>query len=160
MEFYDLNLILAEETKVTVKFNHDVDFFGFYFAENLSYIPKNHSVKVPFFMVDFLLENEHCILVDDFVEENTKNNLMAKPSLVNLSENYFNFYYFGIIISKYLNIKDFLFEVFCERTSDFCNELFTDKLTDDNYLLMDINEKIIMFFSAFILEKYRRFLRL
>lgn len=160
MEFYDINLILAEETKVTVKFNQDVDFFGFYFSENFSYIPKNQAVKIPFFMVDFLLENEHCILSDDFVQENIKNDLMAKPSLVNLNENYFNFYNFGILISKYLNTRDFIFEVFCERAADFCQALFKDKLTDEYYLLMDINEKRIWFFSAIILGKFRQFLRL
>jgi hypothetical protein len=156
MEFYNIDSIGQKEGKVRVRFNHDVNFVGFYCSQSDKSIPKNAPVDVPLFLVDFLLENEHCTLSKEILSDTERNDLLAKASSVNLRSINPHFFMFYKSVPPLKDDSSFLYDVFTERMRDFSLLMYKEALSEDDLVGMDVSERKLIVKSRKKYTQYRK----
>lgn len=140
MNYFSIDDILMNETKIKIKFNNKINNFGFYISENTKEIKKDKNVELPYFLIKFLIENKHCEIVDDLLQKDLQNDLKACSSLVNLN----NFYkYFYLFLSNFKE-KNFVKNILIERLSKFSKMIIKENLDEDDIYFMDQTEKKII----------------
>lgn len=140
MNYFSIDDILMNETKIKVKFKNKIDNFGFYISETTKGIPKDKSVELPYFLIKFLIENKHCELVDDLLPKDLQDDLKACPFLVNLN----NFYQFFYLFLANFEEKKFAKQILTERLSKFSKLIIKENLDEDDIYFMDQTEKKII----------------
>ena len=88
MDYYDPAKILEDEEKIHVQFNHVIENFGFYLNSSTTTISKGVDVKMPLFLVKFLIQNEYCSVMDTTYSK-IKYDLEADSSIVDLNQKHF-----------------------------------------------------------------------
>ncbi|KAF7683463.1 DNA replication complex GINS protein psf3 [Astathelohania contejeani] len=154
MNYYDIDDILMREGKLKVTFEYPIQFFGFYYSYQHEGIPALKPAAMPLFLIDFLLENEHCKLIKSVISETMKNELLAKASIVDVYR--VEPYFFSFLKRVYLllNQQNFLYEILTERLSDYSVLLFKNAFSEDDIAFLDVKEKKLIIKAR---QKYLKF---
>ncbi|EOB12937.1 hypothetical protein NBO_304g0004 [Nosema bombycis CQ1] len=141
MDYYSIDEILTEETKLKVKFKHKINNFECYFSSDHDReIEADKKIELPYFLVKFLIENRHCEIVQDLITKEMVNELKAFPPSVDLNQIYNYFYRF----LQNFNEKDFTKEMLKERLSKFSKMIIKENLNEDDIYFMDKSEKHVI----------------
>ncbi len=133
MDYYDIHSILIDEEKVNVKFKHTIYNFGFYIGPRISNIKKNKKVDLPYFLVGFLIQNEHCEITSRYTE--LKNDLAAEPSIVNLRDTHF-----FMIESRFFD-PDILLSIFFERLGVYLKNVMKYEFCENDTQMLSYEER-------------------
>jgi len=133
MDYYSVDSILADEERIKVKFEHQIDNFGFYINTSLSAIRENTKIDLPFFLLSFLLRNEHCTLVRSQVGA-LKDDLDADPTIVCLKDTHF------FVLNSRFEDPAYLLDVFYERIGTFARTIVKDDFCENDLSLMSYSE--------------------
>lgn len=134
MDYYSVDSILADEEKVKVRFEYQIDNFGFYINTSLGVLRANTKADLPFFLISFLLKNEHCTLVESHVGA-LKNDLDADAAMVDLKDIHF------FILNSHFEDTAYLLDVFYERISSFVKTIVKEDFCESDLSLMSCDEK-------------------
>lgn len=134
MDYYDLFCILAEEEKLKVRFNHAVDNFGFFLSPSTSCIHAGTPVEMPFFLVSFLLKNDHCQRVDSRVLL-LKDPLDAEASIVSLRDTFF------FSIESQFEYSDWVIALFYERMAAHTKLIVKPDFNEEDTRLLSSEER-------------------
>lgn len=134
MNYYNIDSILAEEEKVKVKFPHQIRHFGFYIGPGVSTIRSDTKIDLPFFLVSFLLKNEHCTIEASRYLQ-FKDDFAAEASIVNLRDTHF-----FILESNFENSTEIL-NIFYERLAACIKLIIKDDFTEEDTVLMSYEER-------------------
>jgi GINS complex subunit 3 len=153
MEYYNIDDILARESRLKVRFNHRIHNFGFLPLETQTHIPKGKKVEAPYFLVSFLLRNDHCMVAEELIGDVLLSDLRAKPSLVDLGSicKYFFFLYSELVPS--IDLRTF----FLERMDDYSALMLKEGLSGDDTWRLDAAEKRLIANSRRRFQAFRRF---
>lgn len=153
MDYYDVDDILLRETRVRVAFRHKIHNFGFLASQSTSVVPENRKVEVPYFLVEFLLRNDHCRLCDDALNDGLLNSMRAKASIVDLRAVCPHFF---LLYSRIADRK-MLAGFFYERMGDFCRLLLKEAFSEDDVCRLDAGERRLVVESRRQLQRFRMF---
>lgn len=143
MDYYDISDITAKEEYVTVKFSQKISF--------PIEVRANIQTKLPIYMLEFLIENEHCFLSKELIDLNLENDLEACSPIVNLRENFRNFYR----VVDCLNPETDLSQYFVKRMREYSEYISKKEIDDEVYCLMDDEEKEIIINSRKIFHLFK-----
>lgn len=142
MNYYKIDRILAEEEKISVKFEKDIENFGFYAGPLQSNVKADTKVDMPLFLVKFLIQNEHCFLVDHPLTKKSstllRNDLEANSSIVDLKNRHFYF------VNRNIGEKDFLNRIFFERIGTHIILITKEDFNEDDMSKLSYEEKRII----------------
>ncbi|KAM0679610.1 DNA replication protein [Glugoides intestinalis] len=150
MDYYNIDLILAQEEKIMVKLPRDVENFGFYLSPEHLTIKKDTNVELPFFLVKFLLQHEYCNITAHPVE-NRKNDLDANASLVNLNNEHF----YGL--GKFLFDQEYLSKIFLERIGAFMTFLPKEDFSQDDLTKQSYEERKLILRARKVFVEFQNF---
>lgn len=153
MDYYSIDKILAEETKIKIKFKHKIHHFGFFVNDLYTDIKENLNVDIPLYISIFFLKNKHCVLCNDIISENTKNDLQANSSLVNL--NSISSFFYDLVSIFYE--PEYVNSIFLYRICAFYTLIMKERLDEDDIFLMDSIEKKIVIAARINYLKYRKY---
>lgn len=146
MDYYSIDSILANEEKLKVKFAHQIDGFGFYINSSLRAIRAGTVAELPFYLIGFLLKNEHCRLVESRLAL-CKDDLDAAPAIVDLSDSHF------FRLGSYFEDTAYLTDIFYERVSEHARLIVRDNFSENDLSLLSHCER------RFLLECRKSFKR-
>lgn len=144
MEYYSVDSIMADEEKIKVKFPCQIRNFGFYINPTLGAIRGGTRVDVPYFLVAFLLRNEHCVLVDPRVDR-LKDDLDAEAGIVDLSGTHF------FMLDRHYADRGYLAGIFYERMGAGARLIVKEDFSEDDLALTSHCERRLL------IESRRRF---
>ncbi|KAM0676086.1 hypothetical protein GVAV_000047 [Gurleya vavrai] len=126
MDYYNIGNIEMEEEKAYFSFQYNVNL-----PDSYQNIKKNKKIKLPIFLTKLALENEHCEVAKNIVNELEKIELRIEPNLFNLKikSNYF----YKIQKNIYKSDKEELCGIFVERMRNFYTIILSD-FYDEKYL--------------------------
>lgn len=150
MDYYNIDSILAHEEKIKVKFPHQIRNFGFYINPTLSAIRSGTHVDVPYFLVDFLLRNEHCVLVDSRVDR-LKDDLDAEAGIVDLSDTHF------FMLDRNYADCSYLVNIFYERVGAGAKLIVKEDFSEGDLTVMSHCEKKLFIESRRCFKMFQDF---
>lgn len=142
MEYFDLRDVLVREEYVCVRFPHRITSLDFALGQERREIPAHKRFEVPVFLLDFILQNDHCSVDRDVVPVEIREDLRAKPSNVRLCDISRHFY--GLARIFYSQDAEFFCDVFLNRISCFLQKFVEKKLDEQDLDIMDASEADIM----------------
>lgn len=142
MDYFDLRDILVREEYVCVRFPHRITSLSFVLSPERSEIPAHKRIEVPIFLLDFILQNDHCSVEREVVPVETREDLHAKPSNVHLSHISRHFYSLARIF--YSQDAEFFCDVLLNRLSCFLQKFVEKKLDEKDLDTMDAVEADII----------------
>ncbi|KAF9762956.1 DNA replication complex GINS protein PSF3 [Nosema granulosis] len=151
MDYFSIDDILMNETKIKVKFRNKINNFGFYLSESTKDIDENKNVELPYFLIKFLIENKHCEAVEEILPKEIKNELKACSSIVCLNQIYPYFYLF---LSNFDDTKEFARDILIERISKFSKMIIKENLDEDDIYFMDQSEKKVLLSAREFFKRY------
>lgn len=154
MDYYDIDEILLHESKVKVEFKHKIYNFGFLVSQAHNSIPENKKVDAPYFLIEFLLKNDHCKLSGVPLDRTVLNDIRAKASIVDLRAICPYFFY---LYSMLLEEKGLLAEFFYERMSEYFRFLMGERFSEDDVWRLDIMEKKLTLRGRRQFQSFRSF---
>jgi GINS complex subunit 3 len=153
MNYYDIDDILMQESRLKVRFNHRIRNFGFSPSEKGSHIPAGKKAEVPYFLVSFLLRNGHCTLAEELIDDTLLNDLKAKSSLVDLGSLCKYFFYLYSELLPEAGLEAF----FLERMSDHSALVLKETFSENDAWRLDAVERKLIVKSRKTLQMFRRF---
>lgn len=153
MEYYSVEDILLNESKIPVIFKHKIQNFGF-LGTRPKILPENRKVDVPYFLVDFLLRNGHCELDKGFLAESLLSDIKAKPSAVDLRSvcPYF-FYLYSALLRDEISLSEF----FYERIGDYSPLVLKKAFSEDDVWRLDMAERSLVMHSRKAFQRFYSF---
>ncbi|ADM12579.1 uncharacterized protein Eint_110790 [Encephalitozoon intestinalis ATCC 50506] len=154
MEYYDPDDILLNETRIQVVFKHKVQNFGF-LGQRSRILPENKKVEVPYFLVAFLLKNDHCKLAEGFPDKSLLEDISAKPGVIDLRSvcPYF-FYLHSILLKEEVSLPEF----FYERIGDHSSLVLKKAFSEDDVWRLDVIERGLIVRSRRTFQRFHNFL--
>ncbi|KAK6090876.1 hypothetical protein P3W45_000121 [Vairimorpha bombi] len=153
MTDYSLENALVNETKVRVKFKHRINNFGFFISDLFENIEPDAKVDIPLYIAKFFLENKHCTLCNEIIQEDIKNDIRANSSIINLSSMYSYFYYF---VSNFYD-KEYVIEIMFSRYNKLYTLILKERLDEDDIFILDATEKRIIVEARRVYLIYRSY---
>lgn len=142
MDYFDLRDVLVREEYVCVKFPHRITSLGFALGPERREIPAHKRIEVPVFLLDFILQNDHCSVEREVVSAELREDLRANPSNVHLS--HISRHFYGLARIFYTQDAEFFCDVLLSRLSCFLQKLVEKKLDEQDLDTMDACEADIM----------------
>lgn len=153
MDYYSVDKILADEVKIKIKIKSKIHHFGFFIDDLNNDINENLSVDIPLYISLFFLKNKHCILCNDILSEDFKNDLRSNSSIVNLTSVCSYFYNFVSIFYE----QEYVNNIFFNRICKFYTLIMKEKLEEEDIFLMDNIEKNIIIRARINYLMYRMY---
>lgn len=150
MDYYDIDAILADEEKLKVKFNYKIDCFGMFGGQSSQIINPGKAIELPFFLISFLLINEHCELVNSPLEQ-LKDDLDAHSPIVDLNNSHF--YH----TSKNPENYKYLGNIFYERIGDFIKYLNKEDFSEEDISKLSYVERKYLIGSRKMYKMFQDF---
>lgn len=148
LKYYDLSDLITREQKIKVKFNCGITYLVAYTQESIS---ENQNATVPIFLLDFILQNEHCHITEDIIETRIKNDLQSNCVKTNLRKYFTNFFQ----VAKFTSTDtEFFYDMYLNRMTRFMEMLVVFELGKEECLRMDFLEYSVL--DGFS-ESFRRF---
>ncbi|KAI5150618.1 hypothetical protein ENBRE01_1602 [Enteropsectra breve] len=134
MDYFALDMIIADEKKISASFDVDIHNFGFYKSQNTSVIKAGAPVKYPVFLVKWLMKNEQCVHQDKFLQ-NIEDDLHADAALVSLNGSF-------IFSNSFLYPdREFIKRIFFDRMAAYSKMIVSSNHHEPIEELMSEEEK-------------------
>lgn len=150
MDYYHIDAILADEEKLKVKFKCKIDSFGICSGQNSPIINPGKAIELPFFLISFLLINEHCELINSPLEQ-LKDELDAHSPIVDMNNSHF--YH----TNKNLENYKYLANIFYERIGDFIKYLSKEDFSEEDISKLSYVERKYLMKSRKIFKMFQDF---
>lgn len=155
MDYYDIDDILLHESRMKVEFKHRIFNFGFTASHPSGAIAENRKVDVPYFLIGFLLRNNHCEVCRDTPNTMLIHDMRANASIVDLRTVCPYFFYLYPVI---LNDRRSLAEFFYERVGEYSKLLLKETFSEDDVWRLDMTERKLIVESRRSFLLFRSFL--
>ncbi|EJW03281.1 hypothetical protein EDEG_02347 [Edhazardia aedis USNM 41457] len=150
LEYFDINDIEANETKVMVQFPDDLKLLS-------KFYPKNTRVELPLFIAKFFIENENCKFdVETLMSVQQVNDILADPAGYNLNTvlcpKFSNSSIERTLVTNFYDTFECvkhscmisLSYVFCTRMSVYLKICYLESLDETILAKMDVKERSII----------------